>query len=204
MLKHFIITLILSCLVTFNSYALDKILLYGDSLMSGYKLDKKNSLNNILEQKLLLLGYNYKIINASIPGETSFGGLNRLNWTLAEKNITHVVLCLGANDMLRGIKPNETYKNLEKIIKKINAKNVKIILAGMIAPSSYGKKYKDSFDIIYPDLAKKFNLLFIPFLLQDVALNPELNLSDGIHPNEKGVKIISNTISKKLITILKN
>ena len=204
MLKHFIITLILSCLVSFNSYALDKILLYGDSLMSGYKLDKKNSLNTILEQKLLLLGYNYKIINASIPGETSFGGLNRLNWTLAEKNITHVVLCLGANDMLRGIKPNETYKNLEKIIKIINAKNVKIILAGMIAPSSYGKKYKDSFDIIYPDLAKKFNLLFIPFLLQDVALNPELNLSDGIHPNEKGVKIISNTISKKLITILKN
>ena len=172
--------------------------------MSGYKLDKKNSLNNILEQKLLLLGYNYKIINASIPGETSFGGLNRLNWTLAEKNITHVVLCLGANDMLRGIKPNETYKNLEKIIKIINAKNIKIILAGMIAPSSYGKKYKDNFDIIYPDLAKKFNLLFIPFLLQDVALNPELNLSDGIHPNEKGVKIISNTISKKLITILKN
>ena len=74
----------------------------------------------------------------------------------------------------------------------------------MIAPSSYGKKYKDSFDIIYPDLAKKFNLLFIPFLLQDVALNPELNLSDGIHPNEKGVKIISNTIFKKLITTLKN
>ena len=173
--------------------------------MSGYKLDKKNSLNNILEQKLLLLGYNYKIINASIPGETSFGGLNRLNWTLAEKNITHVVLCLGANDMLRGIKPNETYKKTsKKIIKIINAKNIKIILAGMIAPSSYGKKYKDSFDIIYPDLAKKFNLLFIPFLLQDVALNPELNLSDGIHPNEKGVKIISNTISKKLITILKN
>ena len=74
----------------------------------------------------------------------------------------------------------------------------------MIAPSSYGKIYKDSFDIIYPDLAKKFNLLFIPFLLKDVALNPELNLSDGIHPNEKGVKIISNTIFKKLITILKN
>ena len=204
MLKHFIITLILSCLVSFNSNALDKILLYGDSLMSGYKLDRINSLNNILEQKLLLLGYNYKIINASIPGETSFGGLNRLNWTLAEKNITHVVLCLGANDMLRGIKPNETYKNLEKIIKIINAKNIKIILAGMIAPSSYGKKYKDTFDIIYPNLAKKFNLLFIPFLLQDVALNPELNLSDGIHPNEKGVKIISNTISKKLITVLKN
>ena len=163
MLKHFIITLILSCLVSFNSYALDKILLYGDSLMSGYKLDKKYSLNNILEQKLLLLGYNYKIINASISGETSFGGLNRLNWTLAEKDITHVVLCLGANDMLRGIKPIETYKNLEKIIKIINDKNIKVILAGMIAPTSYGKKYKDSFDIIYPDLAKKFICYLFPF-----------------------------------------
>tara|TARA_B100001248_G_scaffold7695_1_gene5188 strand:- start:34 stop:648 length:615 start_codon:yes stop_codon:yes gene_type:complete len=204
MLKHFIITLILSCLVSFKSYALDKILLYGDSLMSGYKLDRKNSLNNILEQKLLLLGYNYKIINASIPGETSFGGLNRLEWTLAEKNITHIVLCLGANDMLRGIKPNETYKNLENIIKIINDKNIKVILAGMVAPSSYGKKYKDSFDHIYPDLAKKFKILFIPFLLKDVALIPELNLSDGIHPNKKGVEIISNTIFKKLITALKN
>ena len=204
MLKHFIITLILTCLVSFKSYALDKILLYGDSLMSGYKLDRKNSLDNNLAKKLLMLGYNYKIINASIPGETSFGGLNRLEWTLAEKNITHVVLCLGANDMLRGIKPNETYKNLHKIIKIINDKNIKIVLAGMIAPSSYGKKYKDSFDMIYPDLAKKFNLLFIPFLLENVALNPELNLSDGIHPNEKGVEIISNTIFKKLITAWKN
>ena len=204
MLKHFFITLILSCLVSFKSYALDKILLYGDSLMSGYKLDRKNSLDNKLAKKFLMLGYNYKIINASIPGETSFGGLNRLNWTLAEKNITHVVLCLGANDMLRGIKPNETYKNLQKMIKIINGKNIKIVLAGIIAPSSYGKKYKNNFDIIYPDLAKKFNLLFIPFLLENVALNPELNLSDGIHPNEKGVEIISNTIFKKLITAWKN
>ena len=99
----------------------------------------------------------------------------------------------------------------DKIQKYLNAKHREEIIftkgateAINLVASSYGKKYKDSFDIIYPDLAKKFNLLFIPFLLQDVALNPELNLSDGIHPNEKGVKIISNTILKKLITVLKN
>ena len=202
MLKHFIITLILSCLVTFNSYALDKILLYGDSLMSGYKLDKKYSLNNILEQKLLLLGYNYKIINASIPGETSFGGLNRLNWTLAEKNITHVVLCLGANDMLRGIKPQETKKNLEEIIKITLNKKINLILAGMVAPTSHGQIYKKEFDEIYKSLSKKYNLVFIPFLLEGVAFKPELNLDDGMHPNPDGVKIISKTIEEKIISLL--
>ncbi len=167
--------------------------------MSGYKLNNKNSLTTKLSQKINKLGYNYKIINGSVPGETSFGGLNRINWTLSEKNISHVILCLGANDMLRGIKPQETSKNLEQIIKIINKKNIKIILAGMIAPTSYGKKYKSSFDNIFSNLAKKFNLPFIPFLLKGVALNPDLNLSDGIHPNEKGVDIISNTITSKLI-----
>ena len=183
---------------------MEKILLYGDSLMSGYQLDEKYSLSNQLNKKLIKNGYNFKIINASVPGETSFGGLNRLIWTLEEPNIKYAVICLGANDMLRGIKPKQTYDNLEKMIEIINKKNISIILAGMIAPKSYGKKFKYNFDIIYPDLAKKFNLLLIPFLLQDVALNPELNLSDGIHPNEKGVEIISNTIFKKLITTLKN
>ena len=170
--------------------------------MSGYKLNKKNSLTIKLSKQINKLGYNYKIINGSVPGETSFGGLNRIKWTLSEKNISHVVLCLGANDMLRGIKPKETSKNLEQIIKIINKKNIKIILAGIIAPTSYGKKYKDDFDTIFSNLANKFNLPFIPFLLKDVALNPELNLSDGIHPNEKGVDIISNTITSKLIPSL--
>ena len=183
---------------------MEKILIYGDSLMSGYQLDEKYSLSSQLNKKLKKNRYNYKTMNASVPGETSFGGLNRLIWTLEEPNIKYVVLCLGANDMLRGIKPKQTYDNLEKIIEIINKKNISIILAGMIAPKSYGKKYKENFDNIYPDLAKKFNLLFIPFLLQDVALKPELNLSDGIHPNEKGVEIISNTIFKKLVTALKN
>ncbi len=171
--------------------------------MSGYKLEMQYSLSSVLSKKLSIYGYNYKLINASIPGETSFGGLNRLNWTLSETNIKHAILCLGANDMLRGIKPKQTFINLEKIIKKIKAKNINLIFAGMKAPMSYGKNFKYRFDKIFPELAKKYKLQFIPFLLDKVALNPDLNLEDGIHPNKKGVHIISDTIFKKLVPLLK-
>ena len=170
--------------------------------MSGYKLEEKYSLSNQLSNKLIENGFNYKLINASIPGETSFGGLNRINWTLSETNIKFVVLCLGANDMLRGIKPKQTYQNLEKIIKNIMSKNIHLIFAGMIAPESYGKNFKNQFDGIFPDLAIKYELTFIPFLLKKVALRPQYNLNDGIHPNEKGIDIISDTILEKLIPLL--
>ena len=103
--------------------------------------------------------------------------------------------------MLRGIHPKETKNNLEKIIKTTQDKNIKVILAGMIAPTSYGIEYKSNFDQIYPDLSKQYNLPLIPFLLEGVALKPELNLSDGMHPNEKGTIIISKTLQE---IILKN
>ena len=96
--------------------------------------------------------------------------------------------------MLRGIQPKETKNNLEKIIKTTQGKNIKVILAGMYAPTSYGIEYKSNFDQIYPDLSKKYNLQLIPFLLEGVALKPDLNLSDGMHPNEKGTIIISKTL----------
>ena len=121
---------------------------------------------------------------------------------MSENNIDLMILCLGANDMLRGISPKETKKNLEKIINIAQNKNIKVILAGMIAPTSHGFKYKKNFDKIYPDLSKQYNLPLIPFLLEGVALKAELNLSDGIHPNEKGVLIISETIKKHVIKIL--
>ncbi len=103
--------------------------------------------------------------------------------------------------MLRGINPKETKTNLEKIIKIAQDKNIKVILAGMVAPTSHGLKYKKNFDKIYPNLSKQYNLPLIPFLLEGVALKPELNLSDGIHPNEKGTIIISKTLEE---IILKN
>ena len=169
--------------------------------MAGYGLSNEHHLSVVLQESLKSKGHNIEVINGSVSGSTSSGGLNRANWTLSEPDIDLIVLCLGANDMLRGIKPNETKKNLEKIIKLAQDKNIKIILAGMIAPSSHGYNYKKKFDKIFPDLANKFKLKFIPFLLDGVAMRPELNLSDGIHPNQKGTIIISNTLEK---IILKN
>jgi len=169
--------------------------------MAGYGLPNEHHLSVVLQERLESKGYNIEVINGSVSGSTSSGGFNRANWTLSEPDIDLIVLCLGANDMLRGIKPNETKKNLEKIIQLAQDKNIKVILAGMIAPSSHGYKYKKKFDKIFPDLANKFKLKFIPFLLDGVAMRPELNLSDGIHPNKKGTIVISNTLEK---IILKN
>ena len=178
--------------------AMEKVVLFGDSLMAGYGLPNKHHLSVILEKNLKSEGYDIKVINGSVSGSTSSGGLNRAEWTLSEANIDLMILSLGANDMRRGINPDETQKNLEQIITITQNKNIKVILAGMMAPTSLGFNYKKSFDKIYPDLSKKYNLSLIPFLLQGVALNPDLNQSDGIHPNEQGVLIISKTLKKSI------
>ena len=193
--------ILISCGKTNKLENVDKILLFGDSLMAGYGLSKEHHLSTVLKESLKLKGHNIEVINGSVSGSTSSGGLNRVDWTLSEPNIDLIVLSLGANDMLRGIKPNETKSNLEKIIKIAQNKNIKVILAGMIAPSSYGVKYKNNFDKIFPDLSIKYKLEFIPFLLEGVAMRPEFNLSDGMHPNKKGTIIISKTIEE---IILKN
>ena len=189
------------CLVAIKVSAIEKIVLYGDSLMAGYGLNKEHQLSVVLQEKLIAKGYKLEVVNGSVSGSTSSGGVNRVEWTLSESNINLVILGLGANDMLRGIQPKETKNNLEKIIKAAQAKNIKVILAGMIAPTSYGFEYKNNFDQIYPDLSKQYNLPLIPFLLEGVALKPELNLNDGMHPNEKGTIIISKTLQE---IILKN
>ena len=169
--------------------------------MAGYGLNNEHHLSTVLQEKLIFKGYKIEVVNGSVSGSTSSGGVNRVEWTLSDSNINLVILSLGANDMLRGIQPRETKNNLEKIIKTAQDKNIKVILAGMIAPTSYGFEYKSNFDQIYPDLSKQYNLPLIPFLLEGVALKPELNLSDGMHPNEKGTIIISKTLQK---IILKN
>ena len=202
MFKKCIIKIIILCLVAFGVNAENKVVLFGDSLMAGYGLNKEDHLSTVLQKNLNNNGLDVRIINASVSGDTTAGGLNRINWTLSEKNIDILVLGLGANDMLRGIKPNETKENLEKIIKIIIDKNIKIILAGMIAPESHGKEYRDKFNKIYSDLSDKYSLIFLPFLLEGVALKPELNLEDGMHPNPKGVQIISKNIEKKITSLI--
>jgi len=169
--------------------------------MAGYGLNNEHHLSVVLQEKLISEGYKIDVVNGSVSGSTSSGGVNRAEWTLSEPNIDLVILGLGANDMLRGIQPKETKNNLEKIITIAQNKNIKVILAGMVAPTSHGLEYKSNFDQIYPDLSKQYNLQLIPFLLEGVALKPDLNLSDGMHPNEKGTIIISKTLQK---IILKN
>ena len=167
--------------------------------MAGYGLPKEHHLSVVLESDFKKDGLNIKIINGSVSGSTSSGGLNIADWSLSEPGIDLIILGLGANDMLRGIKPAETEKNLEEIIKIANNKNIKIIIAGMVAPTTHGAEYKKKFDAIYPKLSKKYNLTLIPFLLEGVALDPSLNQQDGIHPNKEGTIVISKTLQEIII-----
>ena len=200
--KTIFIKILIIFLVHINASAIEKVVLFGDSLMSGYGLTKKHHLSIVLEKQLKKDGLDIKVINGSVSGSTSSGGLNRVNWSLSEPGIGLIVIGLGANDMLRGIQPDETERNLEQIINIAINKKIKIILAGMIAPDSHGEKYKKEFDNIYPKLSNKYDLPLIPFILEGVALNPSLNQKDGIHPNEDGTLKISETIKKSIINII--
>ena len=168
--------------------------------MAGYGLDSSNHLDHFLKEDLLKLNIQSNIINASVSGDTSSGGLNRLNWSLQDK-YDLFILGLGANDMLRGIAPEITKNNLANIIKAVLDQKIPILLTGMRAPSSYGNIYQKSFDKIYSNLAKEFKISYYPFLLEGVALNPELNQADGKHPNIQGVKIISQKLANKIKNI---
>ena len=167
--------------------------------MSGYGLKENQTLSIILENDLKEAGYNIRVINGSISGDTTEDGLDRIEKYISDSNIDLVILGLGANDMLRRINPNQTENNLRKIIEIIKTRNQKIVLAGMKASPTNGLAYKKKFDDIFPKLAKEYDLNLIPFLLEKVALNPKLNQSDGIHPNFEGTKVISETIKNILI-----
>ena len=200
--KTLLISLILiSCSDTNKLENVNKILLFGDSLMSGYGLKEDQTLSIILGNDLKDAGYNIKVINGSVSGDTSEDGLDRIEEYTSGGDIDLIVLGLGANDMLRRINPDQTENNLRKIIEIIKAKNIKIILAGMKASPTNGLAYKKKFDDIFPKLAKEYDLNLIPFLLKKVALNPKLNQSDGIHPNYEGAKVISKTIKESIINL---
>ena len=189
----------ISCSDTNKLENVNKILLFGDSLMSGYGLKEDQTLSIILENDLKDAGYNIKVINGSVSGDTSENGLDRIGEYTSDSDIDLVILGLGANDMLRRINPDQTENNLRKIIEITKTKNIKIILAGMKASPTNGLAYKKKFDDVFPKLAEEYDLNLIPFLLKKVALNPKLNQSDGIHPNFEGAKVISETIKESII-----
>ena len=195
--------IVVGCSEKKSQIKIEKVLLFGDSLMSGYGLPEDDHLSVVLEKSLKSDKYEIQIFNGSISGDTSSDGLDRIEDELSDTSYDLIIIGLGANDMLRRINPDQTKQNLEDIINIITSNSIKIILAGMIASPTNVLNYKKKFDKIYPDLSKKFELELIPFLLKGVALNPSLNQADGIHPNEKGVLIITETIKKGITNFLK-
>ena len=181
--------------ISFNVFATNqiKIMLYGDSLMAGYGLPQNENLSSVLPSKFNLAESQLQIINASVSGNTSSNGLARLDWSLEDKpNI--VILCLGANDMLRGIDPKLTKQNLNQIIEKMIQNGSKVILAGMRSPKSMGQNYQQEFDLIYQELAEEHEVIFMPFLLEGVALEKDYLQSDYKHPNALGVNIMASNL----------
>ena len=183
----------------------DKVILFfGDSLTAGYGLELEEAFPALIQNRLDSLGLSYTTLNSGLSGETTAGGLNRLNWVLNQK-VDVFVLELGANDGLRGIPLDQTSSNLQAIIDLVKKKNseTKIILAGMQIPPNMGPEYTKEFRKIFPDLATKNNIPLIPFLLENVAGIPELNLEDGIHPTAEGHQLVMENIWEVLAQVIK-
>lgn len=173
-----------------------RIVALGDSLTAGYQLPGNDAFPAQLQAALKAKGYNVIVMNSGVSGATASDGLEGLEWSLPEK-ADAVILELGANDALRGLSPAVTKDALQGIVKKLKARNAEILITGMLAPKSYGTEYVKAFNNIFPSLAKEHDLLLYPFFLKGVALRPEYNLSDGMHPNKKGVaKIVENILPK--------
>jgi acyl-CoA thioesterase-1 len=161
----------------------------GDSLMAGYQLPTNESFTAQLEAALKAKGVNVTIANAGVSGDTTAGGLARADWSVPE-GTDGVILELGANDALRGVAPEETEKNLDAIIAKFKARNIPVLLAGMIAPPNMGGNYGERYNGIYQRLADKYQLTMYPFFLDGVAGQAPLQLEDGMHPNAKGLAVM--------------
>ena len=166
-----------------------KILALGTSLTQGYGLPPGTDFTVQLQGALKRGGVDATVINAGVSGDTSAGGLARLEWSLADRPDAAIIE-LGSNDMLRGLPPQQTEKNLRAILARLKAAHVRVLLIGMKAQRNLGPDYVKQFDTIYPRLAKEYDALFYPFFLDGVALNPKLNQADGIHPNPEGVKVV--------------
>ncbi|MEZ4883327.1 MAG: arylesterase [Chitinophagales bacterium] len=182
------------------------ILFFGDSLTAGYGLEDELAMAypQIIQEKIDSLALPYRVINAGLSGETTATGANRIGWVLKQK-VDIFVLELGGNDALRGVKPDETHKNLQVILDKVKEKypDAKVIVAGMEAPPSMGSIYTTEFRAVFKDIADNNEVVLIPFLLEKVGGIAELNQPDGIHPTEKGHRLVAETVWQYVAPILK-
>ena len=179
-----------------------RIVAFGDSLTAGFGVSPDDSYPAQLQERLDDAGYDYRVINAGVSGDTTAGGLRRLNWVLKSRPDI-VILELGANDGLRGQRIDETYANLEQIILRLQSERVTVLLTGMRIPPNYGIEYTSRFSGMYEQLAQQFDVPLMPFFLEEVAARRELNQADGIHPTGEGYRIIVDNLLGVLVPLLK-
>jgi acyl-CoA thioesterase I len=179
-----------------------RIVFLGDSLTAGYGLERDQSVPSLIQAHLARDGYAYEVVNAGVSGDTSAGGLSRLNWSL-DGPVEVLVIELGANDGLRGLPVAAMKRNIAEVITRAQQRGIRVVLTGMEAPPNYGPAYTSEFRKAYRDLAREYEVVFVPFYLQGVAGIPSLNIADGIHPNPQGARIVEQTIWRALEPLLK-
>ena len=179
-----------------------QLVFLGDSLTAGLGLPPEEAYPSLIQQKVDADGLNYQVMNAGVSGDTSAGGLSRLDWAL-EGDVRVMVVALGGNDGLRGLPASELKQNLATIIERAQAKHIKVVLAGMEAPPNFGQDYIVQFHKVYPELAKQYGVPLVPFLLQGVAGIERLNQRDGIHPTAEGARTVADNVWTVLRPMLK-
>lgn len=175
------------------SPARPRIVVLGDSLTAGLGLAPTEAYPHVLQQRLIDEGLDYEVVNAGVSGDTSAGGLSRLDWAL-EGDVRVLIVALGGNDALRGLPPDELKRNLSQIIERAQARNITVVLAGMEAPPNYGRDYAREFRDVFPALAKEYHVPLVPFLLDGVGGVRRLNQRDGIHPTAEGARILADNV----------
>ncbi|HMP89544.1 MAG TPA: arylesterase [Kiritimatiellia bacterium] len=202
---HSLFSLIVFLMLVTSSWANEpmRVVFLGDSLTAGYSLDANQAYPALIQEKIDERNWPFRVVNSGISGDTTAGGLRRLDW-LMRQPVSVLVIALGANDGLRGFNPDVTYQNLAEIVDRAHERypDVVILLAGMKMPANMGESYALRFQQIYESLAATANLAFMPFLLEDIAGIPELNLPDGIHPNATGQKRLADNVWKHLEPLL--
>ena len=170
-----------------------RIVVLGDSLTAGLGLSPDEAYPALLQQRLAADGLNHEVVNAGVSGDTSAGGLARLDWAL-EGNVRLLIVALGANDGLRGLPAEQLKRNLSQIIERAQARGITVVLAGMEAPPNWGRAYLVGFHLVYPALAQKYRVALVPFLLEGVAGREALNQPDLLHPNPEGTRIVADNV----------
>ena len=177
------------------------VVVLGDSLTAGLGVAADEAWPALLEARLHREGYPYRVVNAGVSGDTTAGGLRRVDWVLRNRPQVAVV-ALGANDGLRGLDPDAMERNLLAIVERLQASGARVLVAGMRVPTNYGEAYTQAFRDVFPDVARRSHSALMPFLLDGVAADPRLNLADGIHPNAAGHRVIAERVWPHLVALL--